>query len=121
MAVSPALRAAETAAHKCRRFAKRIDNFLSMLALLAPIGGLGSMAKKSRRVKRKGQVRLSAAQMVLPGGIETADVPEGVSHPASEMSDLEEEYRHVILDLKRVGILAAATLATLIVLALVLV
>jgi hypothetical protein len=36
VAVSPALRAAETAARKCRHFAKRIDNFLSMLALLAP-------------------------------------------------------------------------------------
>ena len=79
------------------------------------------MAKKSRRVKRKGQVRLSAAQMVLPGGVEALDVPEGVSHPALEVPDLGEEYRHVILDLKRVGILAVATLATLIVLAFVLV
>jgi hypothetical protein len=49
------------------------------------------------------------------------DVPEGVSHPVLEAPDLGKEYRHVILDLKRVGILAAATLATLIVLALVLV
>lgn len=78
------------------------------------------MAKKSRRVKRKGQVRLSAAQMVLPGGIDAVDSPGGVSHPALEMPDLGEEYRHVIMDLKRVGILAAATLATLIVLAFVL-
>jgi hypothetical protein len=36
MAVSPALHAAETAALVCRHFAKRTDNFLSLLALLAP-------------------------------------------------------------------------------------
>lgn len=79
------------------------------------------MAKKSRRVKRRGQVRLSAAQMVLPGGIDAADSPESVSHPALEVPDLGEEYRHVTMDLKRVGILAAATLATLIILAFVLI
>jgi hypothetical protein len=39
MAVSPALRAAETAAQKCRRFAKRIDN------AVIHVGSLGMRIK----------------------------------------------------------------------------
>ena len=81
------------------------------------------MAKKSRRVRKKErQVRLSATQMVLPEGGEAAGTPL-VTTPARrapKVSDLREEYRYVIADLKRIGIIAVAMLAMLIVLALLL-
>ncbi len=83
------------------------------------------MAKKSRRVKNKGQqIRLSPAQMVQPGMRESkiADTPiisaQGPSAP--QASDLREEYRYVIADLKRIGIIAIAMLAVLVALALLL-
>jgi hypothetical protein len=79
------------------------------------------MAKKSRRAKKRGrQVRLSAAQMVRPGVVEAADASL-VAAPESRVSDLREEYRYVIADLKRIGIIAVAMLAVLTVLALLLV
>jgi hypothetical protein len=81
------------------------------------------MAKKSRRVRKKGrQVRLSPTQMVLPEGSEAASPPSATvaARSAPKVSDLREEYRYVIADLKRIGIIAVAMLAMLIVLALVL-
>jgi len=61
------------------------------------------MAKKSRRVKRKGQqVRLSPTQMVQPGADKVADIPSSTAaRSAARMPDLGEEYRYVITDLKR--------------------
>ena len=81
------------------------------------------MAKKSRRVKKKGQpVRLSAAQMVQPRTDEVTEVPSVVAPARSvpQVADLREEYRYVIADLKRIGVIAVAMLAVLIVLALLL-
>ena len=80
------------------------------------------MAKKSRRAKKKGrQVRLSPAQMIRPEAGEVADVSVVAPvRPTSKVSDLREEYRYVIADLKRIGIIAVAMLAVLIVLALLL-
>jgi len=83
------------------------------------------MAKKSRRVRRRQQqARLSQAQMVQPGMSDTVGSPPAVTsilaRPASATTDLREEYRYVIADLKRIGILAVAMLAVLVVLALLL-
>ena len=81
------------------------------------------MAKKSRRVKKKGrQVRLSPTQMVQPGAGQVAGVPLATvqARPALQVSDLREEYRYVITDLKRIGIIAVAMLVVLIALALLL-
>jgi hypothetical protein len=76
------------------------------------------MAKKSRRVKRRGQqVRLTEAQMIQPGITEAAPVA-APARPMSKVVDLREEYRYVIADLKRIGIIAVVMLAALIVLAL---
>jgi hypothetical protein len=81
------------------------------------------MAKKSRRDKKKDrQVHLSPAQMVQPRAGEVANAPIAAApaRPAPEVSDLREEYRYVIADLKRIGIIAVAMLAVLIALALLL-
>ena len=82
------------------------------------------MAKKSRRIRKKGRpVRLSEAQKVQPG---TNDIVAGVStdapsaRPASQESDLREEYHYVVADLKRIGVIALVMLAALIALALLL-
>jgi hypothetical protein len=82
------------------------------------------MAKKSRRVRRNGQrPRLSAAQMVQPRGSgaasETAVATPAPLEPGAP--NLRSEYVYVINDLKRIGFIAAAMLALLIVLAIVLI
>ncbi len=74
--------------------------------------------KKSRRVRKKDrQVRLSPAQMVQPG---VGASVVATARPVPEVSDPREEYRYVIDDLKRIGIIAVAMLAVLIALALLL-
>jgi hypothetical protein len=81
------------------------------------------MAKKTRRAKgKKPPVRLSPAQMVLPEVEEAArEVPVAVKKQAAQpAADLGEEYRYVVADLKRIGIIAAAMLAALVILALLL-
>ena len=81
------------------------------------------MAKKSRRVRKKGRpVRLSPSQMVQPRVDEMVDAPlvAAPARPAPQASDLQAEYRYVIADLKRIGVIAVAMLAVLIVLALLL-
>ncbi len=78
------------------------------------------MAKKSRRVKK--QVRLSAAQMVQPMADEVAEAV-AVAIPTRSVPqapDLRDEYRYVVADLKRIGIIALAMLAVLVVPALLL-
>ncbi len=82
------------------------------------------MAKKSRRVRRKGtQRRLSQAQLVQPVAKETpqavdAPVVELVQQP--EVLDFQDEYHYVVSDLQRIGILAAMMLGGLVVLSFVL-
>jgi hypothetical protein len=81
------------------------------------------MAKKSRRVRKKSRpVHLSPSQMVQPGVHEMVDAPlvAAPARPVPKASDLQEEYRYVITDLKRIGVIAMAMLAVLIVLALLL-
>lgn len=84
------------------------------------------MARKSRRVRRKGSgARLSETQMAQPSqtAAETpsvADVQESKSdQPATEV-DLTQEYRYVVSDLRRLGLLAAAIVVSLLILYLVL-
>lgn len=78
------------------------------------------MAKKSRRKKRRKQIRLSATQLAQPGATEAADGSVTLA-PATEALDLREKYSHVTADLKRMGIVAAGALAVVIVLVIVLV
>jgi len=81
------------------------------------------MAKKSRRVKKKGSpARLSPAQMVQPGMGEAAEVASLATPARSgpQVADLREEYRYVIADLRRIGMIAVAMVVVLVVLALLL-
>ena len=80
------------------------------------------MAKKSRRVRRKGtQPRLSEAQLVRPAekAIKEAPAIVEVAAPEAQQSpatDFEKEYRYVVKDLQRIGFLAAAILGGLVIL-----
>jgi hypothetical protein len=79
------------------------------------------MAKKTRRARGKKQpVRLSPAQMVLPEVEQAAgEVPVVAKKQAAQpVTDLGEEYRYVVADLQRIGVIAAAMLAALAILAL---
>jgi len=60
--------------------------------------------------------------MVQPGMNEAATIASAIpsAHPALQESDLREEYRYVIADLKRIGAIALVMLVVLIVLALLL-
>ena len=78
------------------------------------------MAKKSRRKKRRGQIRLSATQLAQPGVTEVADGSVTLT-PVAEAHDLWKQYGHVTTDLKRMGIVAAVALVVVIVLVIVLV
>lgn len=81
------------------------------------------MAKKSRRVKQEGRrATLSPAQMVQPRVDETGEavVVRASVSPVAQATNLQEEYRYVIADLRRIGVIALVMLAVLIVLALLL-
>jgi hypothetical protein len=68
------------------------------------------MAKKSRRRKP----RLSPAQLVQPDLEVSDDMAELVVAPESGEMSLQDEYRYVLADLKRIAILAVVMLAVLI-------
>lgn len=76
------------------------------------------MAKKSRRARKKGAqaIRLSSAQLVQPDTDRArghaVGAPEEPRQP--RLPDLREEYRYVIADLRRIGILAAVMLVVLV-------
>jgi hypothetical protein len=80
------------------------------------------MAKKSRRVKRKGaQPRLSETQLRRPTAPEAPRVtekPVAARVPPEQPAalDFREEYRYVVSDLQRIGILAAVILGALVIL-----
>lgn len=84
------------------------------------------MAKKSRRVRRKGtQARLSETQMAQPTQVgkeaaPTTEVPATESSQQSAEADLQQEYQYVVSDLKRLGLLAAAILGSMLILYLIL-
>ena len=74
------------------------------------------MAKKKRRSKRsKGQRKQSAARTAVSSG--TRQTPR--ASKITTLASLKEEYRYVVGDLKRMGILAAAMFVLMVVLALV--
>jgi hypothetical protein len=81
------------------------------------------MAKKSRRVRRKGTApRLSKAQLVQPTQTAAKEALPDVEVPTREMGkqstqvDLQKEYQYVVSDMKRLGLLAAAILGGMLVL-----
>jgi hypothetical protein len=76
------------------------------------------MAKKSRKKRR--QVRLSATQLAQPGVTEVADGSVTLA-PATEVLDLRKRYGYVVADFKRMSIIAAAALVSVVVLVIVLV
>jgi len=80
------------------------------------------MTKKSRRKEKGRRIRLSPAQMVRPGMNEIADASAeaGLVNHTPQKSNLQEEYRYVIADLKRIGVIALVMLVVLIALALLL-
>lgn len=70
------------------------------------------MAKKSRRSrKRRPKMQPQTAAAVPPARIEKKPAA-----PKPTEVDFSEEYRYVIADLKRIGILAAAMMGLLVVL-----
>lgn len=73
------------------------------------------MAKKSR--KRRSQRRPAAPPRVAEAARPTAPA-NSERAPAARAADLAEEYRYVIGDLKKIGVLAASMFALLVVLAL---
>ena len=77
------------------------------------------MAKKSRRVRKKSrEIHLSPSQLVQPGEeIADAAIAAAAARPRSKVANLQEEYRYVIADLRRIGIIAVGMLAVLIALA----
>ena len=82
------------------------------------------MTKKARRTRsraRRAPVRLSPSQLVRPVSPEPSDAPRPTALAEPQSVDLREEYRYVLADLKRIGIIAAAMLAVLVVLAFILV
>lgn len=85
------------------------------------------MAKKSRRVRRKGaQSRLSQAQLVQPTQSAVKEAPpvaevavvEKTQQPPT--TDFRDEYFYVVSDLERIGLLAAAMLGGLVILSFIL-
>ena len=78
------------------------------------------MTKKSRRSRsRARRPRLSSAQLVRPatGGDSYQPLATPKDAVDSGPSDLRPEYAYVFSDLKRIGIIAAAMLALLVILA----
>lgn len=85
------------------------------------------MAKKSRRVRRKGaRPRLSKAQLVQPTEQAVKEAPRvtevAVTGPAQQPTptDFRDEYYYVVSDLQRIGLLAAAMLGGLVILSFIL-
>jgi len=85
------------------------------------------MAKKTRRVRRKGtQPRLSETQLVQPTEKAIKEAPPVAEVAALEVkqlsveTDFQNEYRYVVKDLQRIGLLAAAMLGGLLILSFIL-
>ena len=76
------------------------------------------MADKSSGKKDR-EIRLSEAQLRHPG-MEHAVRPRGeaADSPASQRSDLAQEYRYVLADLRRIGAIAVVMVGVLVGLAL---
>lgn len=82
------------------------------------------MPKKPRRVRKqqpRPQARLSASQLVQPRVSEPSVAPAAAAPLDPKETDLRQEYRYVLTDLKRIGIIALIMLVVLLVLAFVLI
>jgi hypothetical protein len=77
------------------------------------------MTDKSRRNVDR-EIRLSETQMRQPGMEEMAEAEATPSLSSSQESQLAEEYRYVVADLRRIAVIAAVMLVVLIGLALLL-
>jgi hypothetical protein len=75
------------------------------------------MAKKSRR-KADQDIRLSEAQMRLPGteGV-VGPKPDDAVDSSSETPQLAQDYHYVLADLRRIGLIAIVMLGMLVALA----
>ena len=84
------------------------------------------MAKKTRRVRRKGtQPKLSQTQLAQPSAttVETTQVvEEAAPEPAAPSGEVDfgTEYHYVVTDLKRLFVLAVAILIGIVILSLIL-
>jgi hypothetical protein len=67
--------------------------------------------------KKKSDIRLSPAQLVRPGQGDVATQATVSTRKSNQPVDLQQEYRYVITDLKRIGLIAVGMLGLLIVLA----
>ncbi|MBN1886501.1 MAG: hypothetical protein JW850_00870 [Thermoflexales bacterium] len=67
------------------------------------------MAKKARRIRR-----LSATQTYEPVPAQSA-AEQPLTARAARTVDFREEYRYILADLQRIGILAAAIVAALVI------
>lgn len=69
------------------------------------------MANRASRARDK-DIRLSESQMRHPGmeNVARGGAPDSSSKP----SELAEEYRYVVTDLRRIGVIAAVMLAALV-------
>jgi hypothetical protein len=84
------------------------------------------MAKKSRRVRKGAQPRLSEAQLARPQkkplkaesrqAKAPAAEPTGMTLKQPAAAGFREEYHYVVRDLERIGILAAMILGGLVIL-----
>ncbi len=86
------------------------------------------MAKKSRRARKTKYRRpnLSSSQLTRPVPMTGATQAEQAAAPQvkgtiSTQTNLRDEYRYVITDLKRIGIIAVAMVVVMIVLAVLLI
>ena len=84
------------------------------------------MSKKSRRTRRRSKsTRLSTTQLIRPGTetlLSEQQKPTTTQRATTTaLPNLAEEYRYVIADLKRIGIIAAVMLVVMIVTAIVLI
>ena len=68
------------------------------------------MANRASRARDK-DIRLSESQMRHPGMEEVAG---GAPDSSSKTLELAEEYRYVVTDLRRIGVIAAVMLAALV-------
>jgi len=80
------------------------------------------MTKKARRVRRKGvQPRLSQAQLHKPTQPVVQEIaPLETATPTPAAANFGQEYRYVVKDLQRIGLLAAAMLGGLVILSFIL-
>ena len=74
--------------------------------------------KKSRSQRKRRGPRLSPTQLAQPSAAPTAAQAGALGLPAAEPSDLREEYRYVVTDLKRIAIIAVVMMVVMIALAL---